>query len=613
MGKLKIGSSKNIGNIKKATALISRVDKQKYWILTSVQSALSVLDLASVAVVGLIGSIAVNGISQVGPGEATQKWLTMFGLENFSIQSQAAVLGLFVGLLLSSKSIGSMMLNRRMLFFLGYRSAKISRQLISKLVQQNALVLEANSAQKLIYSATTGINSIVIGVLGNFSALVGDVSLCIVLGVGLFIYSPGTTIVTLFILGIILLGLFFYINKLSVQLSTTQTRIGIVNAELLSELLENYRETIVRSRRGYYENSIAQARDELAFVSAKQTWIPNISKYVLEITVTVFTLLLAYLQFSAKDAAQAVGSLAIFLVAGARLAPSLLRIQQFVIALNAHAASAEPTYNLFNQMRNTEVQVPMISKYNRDHLGFEPEINMNNLLFSYPGSGNLTIKIPELKIKKGEFLAIVGPSGAGKSTLIDLILGILEPQQGEVLISGKPPVLTFNEWPGAVAYISQKISFPTGTIKSCISGGYDQNDISDKYIWDSLKKAFLDDYVEKLPSQLNEFLGERAIKLSGGQRQRLAIARALLTEPNLLVMDEATSSLDSETESKVSNSIQELHGQVTLLVIAHRLSTVRMADRIIYMDDGKIIAEGNFEKVRQSVPNFDKQARLMGL
>jgi ABC-type multidrug transport system fused ATPase/permease subunit len=613
MGKLKIGSSKNIGNIKKAIDLISKGDKRKYWILTSLQAALSVVDLASIAVVGLIGSIAVNGISQVGPGEATQKWLAMFGLENFSIQSQAAILGLVVGLLLTSKSIGSMMLNRKMLFFLGYRSAKISRQLISKLVQQNALVLESNSAQKLIYSATTGINSIVIGVLGNFSALIGDVSLCIVLGVGLFIYSPGTTIVTLFILGLILLGLFFYINKQSVRLSTTQTRIGIVNAELLSELLENYRETIVRSRRGYYEKSIAQARDELASVSAKQTWLPNISKYILEITVTVFTLLLAYLQFSAKDAAQAVGSLAIFLVAGARLAPSLLRIQQFVIAMNAHAASAEPTYDLFNRMRGTEVQVPIISKYQRDHLGFEPEIRINNLMFSYPGSENLTIKIPDLKIKKGEFIAVVGPSGAGKSTLIDLILGILEPQQGEVLISGKPPVTTFNEWPGAVAYVSQKVSFPTGTVKSCISGGYDQNDISDEYIWDSLKKAFLDDYVKKLPSQLNEFLGERAIKLSGGQRQRLAIGRALLTEPNLLVMDEATSSLDSETEAKVSESIQELHGQVTLLVVAHRLSTVRMADRVIYMDGGKIIAEGNFEKVRQSVPNFDKQARLMGL
>lgn len=613
MDKLKFGPSKNIANIKRATALITKAEKRKYWILTSVQSALSVVDLASVAVVGLIGSIAVNGISQVGPGESTKKWLTIFRLENFSIQSQAAILGLFVGLLLTAKSVSSMMLNRKMLFFLGYRSAKISKELISKLVQQNALVLEANSAQQLIYSATTGINSVVIGVLGNFSALVGDISLCIVLSVGLFIYSPGTTLLTLLIIGIILLGLYFYLNRESIRLSKTQTRIGIVNAELLSELLDNYRETIVRSRRGYYENSIARARDELASVSAKQTWLPNISKYVMEITVTIFTLLLAYLQFSSKDAAQAVGSLAIFLVAGARLAPSLLRIQQFVIAMNSHATFAEPTYNLFDRMRNTQFQVSVISKYQRDHPDFKPEISINNLSFSYPDSDNLIIKIPELKIRKGEFIAVVGPSGAGKSTLIDLILGILEPQEGEVLISGKPPVITFNDWPGAVAYVSQKVSFPTGTIKSCVCGGYDQNEISDQYIWDSLKKAFLYDFVASLPLQLNEFLGERAIRLSGGQRQRLAIARALLTEPNLLVMDEATSSLDSETEARVSNSIQELHGQVTLLVVAHRLSTVRMADRIIYMDGGKIIAEGNFEELRDSVPNFDKQARLMGL
>jgi ABC-type multidrug transport system fused ATPase/permease subunit len=613
MGKLNKGSFNKVANIKKATALISKTDKRKYWVLTSLQSALSVVDLASVAVVGLIGSIAVNGISQVGPGDSAKKWLTIFGLENFSVQSQAAILGLFVGLLLTSKSVSSMMLNRKMLFFLGYRSSKISRQLISKLVQQNALVLEANSAQKLIYSATTGINSIVIGILGNFSALVGDVSLCIVLSVGLFVYSPGTTIVTLFILGIILLGLFFYINKQSVRLSSTQTRIGIVNAELLAELLENYRETIVRSRRGYYEKSIAQARDELAFVSAKQTWLPNISKYVLEITVTVFTLLLAYLQFSSKDAAQAVGSLAIFLVAGARLAPSLLRIQQYVIAMNAHATSAEPTYTLFNRMRNTEVQDPIISKYQRDHLDFEPEIIINNLLFSYPDSDNLKIEIPGLKIRTGEFVAVVGPSGAGKSTLIDLILGILEPQQGGVLISGKLPVIAFNDWPGAVAYVSQKISFPTGTIKSCISGGYDENEILDQHIWESLTKAYLEDFVRNLPLELNEFLGERATKLSGGQRQRLAIARALLTEPKLLVMDEATSSLDSETEARVSKSIQDLRGQVTLLVVAHRLSTVRMADRIIYIDAGKIISEGTFEEVRKVVPDFDEQAKLMGL
>jgi len=612
MGKLTIKRGEH-AQIRKATGLLSREDKLKFWVLTSLQSALSILDLISVAIVGLIGSIAVNGISQVGPGDETIKWLTRFKLENFSIQSQAAFLGLFVGILLVAKSISSMMLNKKMLFFLGHRSAKISKQLISKLVQQNALVLESNSAQKLIYSATTGINSIVIGVLGNFSALVGDISLCLVLIIGLFVYSPSTTIFTVMVLGAILFTLFLYLNKESVRLSATQTKVGIINAELLSELLENYRETIVRSRRGFYENEIAHAREELAKVSSKQTWLPNVSKYVLEITVTIFTLLLAYLQFSSKDAAQAVGSLAIFLVAGSRLAPSLLRIQQFVIAVNAHTASAEPTFQLFERMQHTQVETPIISEFKRDHPDFKPTIAIKNLEFSYPESKNLMLRIPDFSIQEGEFVAVVGPSGAGKSTLIDLILGILEPQSGEVQISEFSPIQTFNKWPGAVAYVSQKVNFPTGTIRTCISGGYAKDAISDEVLWDSLAKAFLDDYVRSLPLQLDEFLGERAIKLSGGQRQRLAIARALLSDPKFLVMDEATSSLDSETEDKVTKSIQNLHRRVTILVVAHRLSTVRMADRIIYMDGGKIIAMGSFDELRKLVPNFDKQAKLMGL
>jgi len=600
-------------SVRNASNLLSIVDRRKYWLLTCLQSALSILDLASVAIVGLIGSIAVNGIAQVGPGDQLQDVLTTLGLSGLAIQTQAAILGLLVGLLLALKSIVSMLLNRKMLFFLGYRSSNISKVLISKLVQQNVLVIEANSAQKLIYSATTGINSIVIGVLGNFSALVADLALCVVLSVGLFLYSPSTTAFTIVVLGAILYVLFLYLNKASVKMSRIQTQAGIRNAELLSDLLDNYREIIVRSRRGYYENAISRARQELAMVSAKQTWLPNISKYVLEITVTIFTLLLAYLQFTSKNAAEAVGSLAIFLVAGARLAPSLLRIQQNVISMNAHSAAADPTFALFQNMESTQVKLPKLSKFQRTHEGFSPEITVKNLVFSYPDSSNLIMKIPEIKIMPGEFVAVVGPSGAGKSTLIDLILGILEPQIGDIRISGQTPIKTFDEWPGAVSYVSQRVNFPAGDIKHCVSGGYQENEISDQFVWDALEQVQLKDYVKSLPLQLSENIGENASKLSGGQKQRLAIARALLSNPKFLVMDEATSSLDSETEAKISQAIQELHGKVTLLVVAHRLSTVRMADRILYIEDGAVIAEGKFEQLRLDVPNFDRQARLMGL
>ena len=613
MAKLKIDKANVFQNIGSARKLLSKRDRNKFTLLTIAQSILGLLDLASVALVGVISAVAVNGISNEAPSGLILNVLEVVQLENFTIQSQAAILGAVIGALLVLKSFLSMLLNKRMLFFLGHRSARISRILISKLVQQNALVIESNSAQSLIYSATTGINSIVIGVLGNFSALVGDVSLCTVLLIGLFLYSPGTTIFTVSILGFILLILFFYLNRESVKLTKLQTNLGIINAELLSELLDNYREAVVRNRRGYYEKAIAEVRGNFAMVTAKQTWLPNISKYVIEVTITIFTLLLAYLQFQSKDAVQAVGSLTIFLVAGARLAPSLLRIQHFIIAMNAHSEAAGPTFELFNRMSETSESSNVESGFHYTHDRFNPVVSIADVNFSYPGSNNLQIVIPKLEIRRGEFVALVGPSGAGKSTIVDLILGILEPLHGSVLISTVSPLESFKTWPGAVAHVSQRASFPTGSVRTCIAGGYELNQIPDELIWESLEKASLADYVRTLPAELDESLGEKAVKLSGGQRQRLAIARALLTRPRLLVMDEATSSLDSETEIRVSEAIQKLRGETTLLVVAHRLSTVRMADRIIYVENGRVLSEGTFDELRVSVPNFDVQAKLMGL
>ncbi len=600
-------------NISKSLDLLSPRYRKKYFLLTLAQSALSLLDLVSVAVVGIIASVAVNGINQAKPGTTSTQFLDFFHLTNLSIQSQAVVLSVTVGIFLVSKSLFSLLLNRNVLDFLGQRSAELSEVLITKLIKQNALVIESKSAQELIYVATTGVNSIIVGVLGNFSSLVSDLALCTVLGVGLLIYSPLSTMLTIALLGSILLLLFVYLNRESQRLSKVQTSYGIQNASQLSELIENYRESVVRHRRGHFASEIVRIRYKLASIEAKQSWLPNISKYVIEITVTLFTLLLAYLQFSSKDAVHAVGSLAIFLVAGARLAPSLLRIQQFVISMNSHAIAAEPTLGLYNRMKGTDPEKVESSEFSSEHVGFKPLIEIRNMKFNYPEAGNIEIKVSNLIIKPGEFVAIVGASGAGKTTLVDLILGILDPTSGSVSISNLPPESTFQRWPGAVAYVSQRINFPAGTVRSCIIGGFESSNISDEDIWDSLEKVQLSDYVRNLPLRLDEPLGEKASKLSGGQRQRLAIARALLTRPRLLVMDEATSSLDSETETKVSQSIQNLHGEVTLLVVAHRLSTVRMADRILYLENGSVLGEGTFQELRETLPGFDKQAKLMGL
>jgi ABC-type multidrug transport system fused ATPase/permease subunit len=170
-----------------------------------------------------------------------------------------------------------------------------------------------------------------------------------------------------------------------------------------------------------------------------------------------------------------------------------------------------------------------------------------------------------------------------------------------------------NKWPGAISYVPQDVAIAAGTIRENVAMGYPISEATDELVISALKVAKLDDFVESLPEGLDAQVGERGTKISGGQRQRLGIARAMFTRPHLLVLDEATSSLDGETESDISTAINSLRGSTTVIMIAHRLSTVRNADIVVYLDNGKIISTGTFEEVRRSVADFDSQAKLMGL
>jgi ABC-type multidrug transport system fused ATPase/permease subunit len=224
-----------------------------------------------------------------------------------------------------------------------------------------------------------------------------------------------------------------------------------------------------------------------------------------------------------------------------------------------------------------------------------------------------TLSDLSLNLIKGSATAIVGPSGAGKTTLVDILLGVLQPDDGEVTISGLKPLAAISKWPGAIAYVPQDVALSNGTFRENLTMGYPINLAPDELCWDALRVAQLESFVRDLPLGLDQPAGERGTNLSGGQRQRLGIARAMLTKPKLLVLDEATSALDGQTELDISNAINDLKGIVTVVMIAHRLSTVRNSDQVVYMDKGKIIAKGKFEEVRKAVPDFDNQAQLMGL
>jgi ABC-type multidrug transport system fused ATPase/permease subunit len=248
-----------------------------------------------------------------------------------------------------------------------------------------------------------------------------------------------------------------------------------------------------------------------------------------------------------------------------------------------------------------------------EHVGFFPTIEVKDVSFRYPNSEHSVLDRQNFSIGAGLSVAVVGSTGAGKTTAVDLILGLLEPESGTVLISQMKPLDAIVKWPGAISYVPQDVVISNGTIRENVGLGFKSEFVSEELVWEALRAAQMEDYVKSLPLRLETQVGERGTRMSGGQRQRLGIARALFTRPKLLVLDEATSALDGETESAISQAIQDLRGNVTVIMIAHRLSTVRNADSVIYMDKGKVVSVGTFEEVRTSVPDFDRQAKLMGL
>ena len=599
--------------MKEILAIFPDGDRIKIWLVVGIQSFLSLLDLAGIATIGVLGALAVTGVESHAPGNRVNFALRFLHIQNFQFQTQVALLGILATLLLLFRTFASIFLIKKTLLFISRRGALISSELISNLFSRSMRHIGNYTEQEILFATTSGVQNITLGVIGTGISIISDLSLMVVLAIGLFIVDPTMSISIFVLFGLLGYGLYKYMKSKAYEMGVREVKYGVESNQKIVEFLNTYREAVVKDRRASYVNDISKLRFNLADVLAEKTFMPNISKYLVETTVVLGALVIGGIQFAFQDATHAVASLSVFLAAGTRIAPAILRIQQGSIVIRNSIGSSSTTLEM---IRKHSSAVKLDSEYiNPDffYSGFVGEISIKDVTFSYENSEKIVLKDLNLEIRTGEIIALVGPSGAGKSTLVDILLGIYEPNSGGVSISGLSPLEAFKKWPGATSYVPQNIAIIMGTIKDNIALGLNPKNFSDELYWSALERAQLSDFVRSLPGQLNNFVGDQGSQLSGGQRQRLGIARALFTNPKLLVLDEATSSLDVETELAIANVVKSLSGKTTVVTIAHRLSSVRNSDKILYMDSGKIIAEGKFEELRSKVTDFDRQAGIMGL
>ncbi len=602
-----------LSTISRAVRVLDEPDRKKMFLLTLVQTLLGILDLAGVILLGLLGAISVGAVQSRDPSSQFYSILDFLNISDLKFQLQATLLASASAMLLICRTALSIVITRRMLFFLSRRGSEISSRLVSKLLNQPLLAVQNNTSQEMLFSVTRGVEFVVLQVIGTSIILVSDLSLLFILALGLLVLDASTAIGTIFFFSAIGFALNKFLHVKARATGEISSRLNIQSNEKIVEVFQTYREAVVRNRRDYYSREIGAIRKRLSEVTAENAFLPYISKYVIESAVVIGALIMGFVQFFYQDAERAFATVALFLAAGTRIAPAVLRVQQGLIQVKSGLGMAESTLELFERLANVEPSEKTTDEIKSTHQGFLPNVFVRNVSLTYPNSDNPAISNVNLEIPPGSLVAVVGPSGAGKTTLVDTILGILKPDSGEILISGLRPIKSISKWPGAISYVPQDVVVVNGSILENVALGYPTNLADIAQVYNALQIARLDEFVSSLPKGIQSQVGEFGARLSGGQRQRLGIARAMFTTPRLLVLDEATSSLDAEIEEGVSSSLRSLKGSLTVILIAHRLSTARDADLVIYMSKGKILARGTFEEVRNLVPEFDLQARLMGL
>ena len=594
--------------------VLNRSDRRKLFLVIALQSIFNVLDLLAIAAIGVVGALSIRGIASQTPGDRVFRILNLLGLENQSFQFQVFLFTIVAMFLFVLRTFLSITFTKRTLRFLSSRSAQLTSTLFSKTLNQPFTNLQMKSEQSMLYSLTNGIAIVTIAILGSLATLISDLTLLALLFFGMILVDPVTAIISLVFFGAIGLLMYILLHKRAKDLGELEFELNVASNQSILESIGSYREIFVLNRRSHYISKVTQLRSKLAKTTSEISFIPYVSKYVLESSVIVGGAIIAGIQFAVNDASRAVATLAIFLAAGTRIGPAVLRVQQGAIQIRGNLAATAPALQLIEDLSSYTPVPEDESVVTRPIQDFSPDIKITQCSFKYPGGNRDAIRDLSLTIGSGEFVVLVGSSGSGKSTLVDLILGILEPHEGQVTISSVSPRTAISQWPGLIGYVPQNVMLLNASIRENLLLGLDGGEaIDENRIWRALELAQLADFVRVLPDGLDSQVGDRGAKLSGGQRQRVGIARAILLEPKLLVLDEATSALDGTTEASISESLSTLRHDVTVIVIAHRLSSVKNAQKVVYLSEGEIEGVGSFDEIRSKIPEFENQVSKMEL
>lgn len=427
----------------------------------------------------------------------------------------------------------------------------------------------------------------------------------------LLVVDPMTSLIALVYLSLVAFIVHQVVTKRSLEAAQVNLAYSYRVAILMTEMIEALKELSLRNSLSEVSGLVSSNRSRSVRARANGSFLGIIPGFAFEAALIGGVILIGGFAFTQGGITAALSSVALFAATGFRLIPAITGIQGGIVQA---VASTPAAMDVIGDLTAAEQdmatsQPPADTAELSDH---PRELRLTDVRFRYPKADEDVIKGMSLTIPLGSSLGIVGPSGAGKSTLIDLLLGLSQASSGEIAIDSAPLSTVLRQWRGRVGYVPQRVALFDGSIAQNVALTW-TDELDEERVIRALERAQLGQLVKSRSGGIHERIGERGVSLSGGQQQRLGIARALYTDPLVLVLDEATSSLDTKTEDEVTKSIRALQGEVTLISVAHRLSTIKDYDRICYVDDGVIAASGTFLEVAATLPAFAEQVVLAGL
>lgn len=576
--------------------IFNKRDKRNIAILLVAVIVGSFLELSAVAVFRPFADILMN------PDAIQKKWYLIWIYDFFGCQTYKeflTVLSICIIVIYVVKNV-YLICERSYMFKFSYDTQKnlSTRLLVTYMKEPYTFHLNKNIAtlQRSLQEDTSQFMQVILYSL----ELITEVVTCTVLGIFLLIESKSITIVVLSLL-CLCVGVFFFITKKYARgLGQKNQRYRGMIFQWMNQSLGGIKEIKILDREQYFIDEYQSYYAKFSRGLRISRVISILPKYIVE-AVCMTGLLLAIIikmYFGGADVIYYLPQLAVFAIAALRLMPSVGKINEYTTSILYALPSVDLVYHDLNEIASyVERQDGEV----KEDWNLEKEIRVEHVTYTYPNVEEPVIREADLVIEKGSTVAFIGASGAGKTTMVDLILGLLEPQEGRIMADE----LNVHERPrtfhAQIGYIPQVIYLSDDTIRNNIAFGVKQEEIDEQAVLQAMEKAQLSDFINSLPHGLDTIVGDRGVRLSGGQRQRIGIARALYHDPEILVLDEATSALDNDTETAVMEAVENLQGIKTMIIIAHRLTTIRNVDRIYEVEDGKVI-----EKSKKDV--FGEQA-----